>query len=801
VTRTSRPPSSVAQWFGLAAAGLAAFVAPAAARAATPQRVDAAVDHAKAFLYARQHNGNWEVVSKRKVGDELKVPNSVEGLQFGGMTALATLALLSSGESPDDPHVKAAVEWLKHAEIRGTYAIGLRAQVWGLLPQDASVKRAMERDLGLLLDGIRHDVKTEKGGDSPANGFFGYGPVPIPEEQFDHSVSQFGVLGLWSLAQAGIEVDTKVWRQMDKAWRSQRQRDGAWTYREAPFDEKEDGAKGPPSGIGGELLSMTAAGVATLFITQDYANVAAHCDGNLRDADVAAGMQWVSTHLDEAETGNLWSRQWEYYTMFGIARIGLASGFKYIGPTDWFGWGADRLLREQEPTGSWGSGPYDAIGEGVDAGVFNTSFALLFLARGRAPILINKLQYNLLSGKKAAPGNWDQRPRDVANLTRWIGREVETPLNWQIVDLQERPVDLLDAPILYVAGNQPLKLSPGDVAKLTDYVHQGGLIVGHADCSNNGFADSFRKLGQSMFPGQAFRPLPAESPIFGEQFKRATMTPAPAVESLDNGVRVQMVLLPTGDPARVWQTQEFPNVKRYPFGQLMLDLYLYATDNQRLPTKGDTYLVRRRPDVQVDRTLKVARLRYAGNWDPEPAGWPRLGSILHNGRQLDLDVATVELGKGQLTKAYALADLTGTGAFTFSAAQLKELADYVAGGGTLLVDAAGGRQAFAVAAQQAIAKAFPSAPAPLPVLPPSSPVYSAGGPLGEVAYRRFARQQLGKLDAPRLRGLDVGGRTAVLFSAEDLAAGLVGQQVDGVVGYAPTTAVSIAEHVVAYAGR
>jgi hypothetical protein len=125
----------------------------------------------------------------------------------------------------------------------------------------------------------------------------------------------------------------------------------------------------------------------------------------------------------------------------------------------------------------------------------------------------------------------------------------------------------------------------------------------------------------------------------------------------------------------------------------------------------------------------------------------------------------------------------------------------VAGGGTLLVDAAGGRQAFAVAAQQAIAKAFPSAPAPLPVLPPSSPVYSAGGPLGEVAYRRFARQQLGKLDAPRLRGLDVGGRTAVLFSAEDLAAGLVGQQVDGVVGYAPTTAVSIAEHVVAYAGR
>ena len=242
-------------------------------------------------------------------------------------------------------------------------------------------------------------------------------------------------------------------------------------------------------------------------------------------------------------------------------------------------------------------------------------------------------------------------------------------------------------------------------------------------------------------------------------------------------------------------------MKRYPYGQLMLDVYLYAVDNQRLATKGDTYLVRRRADVQVDRTLKVARLRYAGNWDPEPAGWPRLGNILHNGRGIDLDVQTVELGKGQLTKDFALADLTGTAAFTLTAAQREELAAYVAGGGTLLVDAAGGRQAFAAAAQQELSKVFPKAPIPLPVLPPNSPVYTAGGPLGEVAYRRYAKQQLGKLDAPRVRGLDQGGRVAVLFSGEDLAAGLVGQQVDGIVGYAPATAASIAEHAVVYAGR
>ena len=52
------------------------------------------------------------------------------------------------------------------------------------------------------------------------------------------------------------------------------------------------------------------------------------------------------------------------------------------------------------------------------AAVVNTSFAILFLAQGRAPIVMNKLEYDI-AGKD---GNWNQRPRDVANVTRWIGK-------------------------------------------------------------------------------------------------------------------------------------------------------------------------------------------------------------------------------------------------------------------------------------------------------------------------------------------------------------------------------------------
>ncbi len=325
-------------------------------------------------------------------------PNDPAGLQFGGTTALATFALLACGESPQDDRVRAAVAWLEHADVRGTYALGLRAQVWPLLPPDPAVRRAAARDRELLLAGLRQRLV---GPYAEANGFFGYGPG-VPAYQYDHSVSQFGVLGLWAAAQVGLEVDAKTWRQMDRAWRSHRRPDGAWCYVAEPFDEDPDGGgrhhrNGSPSGLGGELLSMTAAGVASLYLTQEGLTTAARCDGNAKDADVAAGLRWMGDHFDDIDA-NEWSRTWDYYTLFGIARVGLASGYKYIGTTDWFAWGADRLLGRQDRTGGWGGEANLLLAAGtdpIDSGGYDTAFALLFLSRGRAPVLFNKLQYDV----------------------------------------------------------------------------------------------------------------------------------------------------------------------------------------------------------------------------------------------------------------------------------------------------------------------------------------------------------------------------------------------------------------------
>ena len=61
--------------------------------------------------------------------------------------------------------------------------------------------------------------------------------------------------------------------------------------------------------------------------------------------------------------------------------------------------------------------------------------------------------------------DWNQRPRDVANVTRWIGRQGERYLHWQIVDLKADHHDLLDAPILYVSGSKAMSFDDDGVTR------------------------------------------------------------------------------------------------------------------------------------------------------------------------------------------------------------------------------------------------------------------------------------------------------------------------------------------------
>jgi hypothetical protein len=720
------------------------------ARAATPTEVELTIQKALKALYAEQKDGIWDPVNPG---------NADKRLHWAGETALATYALLAAGESPQDARLVKAINFLKTADITGIYALGLRAQMWQFLPLTPDNRQLIKRDGEMLLNSLKIQ--------GPGKGMFNYPVNDNKAPRYDHSVSQYGVLGLWAVAQLGLEIPTPAWKLMDEQWRAHQMREGAWFY--SPDNEK-----------GGEArMSMTAAGVATLFITDDYLNQGkfAECNGNIRDDNIEKGLKWIAERYKGREN---------HYTLYGIERIGVASGHKYFGTTDWYAEGADFLVKSQNPNGAWGKGVPD------------TCFAILFLVRGRAPVVMNKLEYAVeTAGDKAKPANWNQRPRDCANLVRWMSKQVERDLNWQVVNLKVPIDDLHDAPILYLAGNQNLDFTEEEEKKLRQFVEQGGMILANADCSSQNFSLAFQKLGQKLFPSYEFRDLPKDHLIYTSPFHYSKWKATPIIRGLSNGSRELMLLIPTADFSKLWQQQLYAG--REEGHQLMWNLYFYAVDKKDMRFKGQTYIVHANPQVKPSRTAVVARLEYAGNWNPEPGGWQRLRNVMHNRDQVDLQVKTVKVGSGDLLKSGAkFAHLTGTHRFKLDAAQADELKRFVDAGGTLLVEACGGNPDFTAAAEQELAAICPGARTV--VLPPDHPAYTSGAvpKLAEVNYRAFARKLVGATRAPRIKGLQVGDRTAVLFSGEDLSTGLVGMSIDGIYGYDPDSVTNVMRNLIAY---
>ena len=119
--------------------------------------------------------------------------------------------------------------------------------------------------------------------------------------------------------------------------------------------------------------------------------------------------------------------------------------------------------------------------------------------------------------------------------------------------------------------------------------------------------------------------------------------------ALSNGVRELMVLLPSSDPARWWQTPNGADGHEDAY-ELGIDLYQYSIDRQ-LWNKGVTFIVHPDPQVQSSHKVTLARLAVGSNWDPEPGGWPRMAALLHNQDRLDLAVFAATPGQGSLAAA------------------------------------------------------------------------------------------------------------------------------------------------------
>jgi hypothetical protein len=717
----------------------------------TDERIGKAITDGVSFLTARFDNTTHELKQNRIEFQGFGGAGKPDqGAFYGGLDALCVYALLQSGQAIPDkqlgiksPYMLALLDQLKKlADQSGpvTYARALRATALGIYnrPED---KAAIRADFDWLLKNNQGGAYTYDKIDPAAARRY----PPLRLSAWDNSNSQYGLLGVWSASEAGVEVPTPYWKQVEDHWTKTQMPDGQWGY------------EGPESGAG--RLSMTCAGIASLFVTHDVLVAPKFGVDVGRDPFSPAllkGLNWLET---ADHSVNISAVPYMGYTLYGIERAGLASGFKYFGEHDWYRELAQQVIELQHPDGSWGSQP-----------LIDTPYVLLFLARGRHPILMNKLRFD---------GFWANRPRDVVNLARYVSKESEQPLNWQVVPISHDWADWTDCPILYMASHKAPELTDHDYDNIRGFIQSGGLLFTQADGDAPEFNTFVKQMSAKLFPAYEIGDLPPDHPIYSVLFKEAVK---PKLQGVSNGARLLMVHSPV-DLSKAWQMRA-QAVQKMPF-EFGMNLFLYATGKHELRNRLVSNVIPA-PKATPTCTLSVARLRYAGNWDPEPYAWTRFSRWFQTQTSYGLDVQTVDMS--DLTPQTApVAILTGTAAYNFKPEEVAAAKKYVEAGGMLFVDLAGGSGAFEESARvKLFGAAFPNDF--LQPLAAEHPMVVTGG-MGmlDVSHARLRPFAMEKLGNPKneLPSYITVGKGHVIFTPIDMTCGILGTYTWGIMGYDP----------------
>jgi len=727
---------------------------PAGAWAASPkkgpiefsdQAVKEAIKKVQNYLLSQQNaqTGAWAGYG----GDNPKA-NNYHPL---GPTALAVYALLESEVLLEtetkvygDPRITKALQALESLEIDGTYSLGLRANVWL-----AAMKHNEPKYKALLRKDVLQLVR------STADGSYGYKCRGQGKSRGDNSNAQYGLLGVWAGAQALLEIPQQYWTLVLTHWLNCQTADGGWDYR----------------GNNASKPTMVAAGVASLFVCYDNllsgASSFIKCRNTpqmaLAQQPIKRGLAW----FDRNYTGTMGGHPNGYY-LYGVERVGLASGYKYFGQADWYKLGATQLLRAQEASGAFAGG-------GHGGKMVNAAYGLLFLIRGRNTVLFNKLEFD---------GDWNNRPRDLAALTRWLNKNYEGTVNWQIINLSVPVAEWHDAPILYISGSKKPKFTEQHLQALRTYVLQGGTIFSVTECHGAAFATEMAAVYKKLFPDYALADAPADHKLYDAVVPLRTRG-RPRFKIVSNGVR-PLVVHCDDDLSREWQLQNSAT-KRIAF-ETAANVYMYFTDlRAAIRARGTTPWPSAPGQFKPTAVCRIARLKYAGNYDPEPLAFERFALLMAHKHQVRVEVADPIAIAGLAKSGAKLATLTGTEAFTLTDAEIADLKAFIAHGGTLFIDAAGGdtggtkSKGFAAAAKAAIAKI---APGRLTRVRPSSPIFNIPAmEIKTVNWRRLTRLRMAGVKTPKLQAIVVNNRPAVLFSDLDVTAGLLGNAGHTVHGY------------------
>jgi Domain of unknown function (DUF4159) len=813
-------------------AAIALLIPASAARAeeALAQKVrqslNAGVDYLTKAQKPRGGGGEWSWEN-----DTLTL------LQPGGTSCLAMLALLTAGVPADDAAVVRGLPYIRGLKPQHTYVVGLQTMVLAELGVTKDLNQIQTNVEWLLSAAVRSGGKLQ-----------GWSYTANSNNRADNSNTQYALLGLWAGRQAGATIDRAKWDEIQEFFKLSQgkptrnvrgQEVAGWRY------SNSDGG-GPVN----DTLTMTEAGVCGLFIAgmetnenkqelNDQTGVAAKCGFYPDDDAIATGMRWIADKFQFKDP------QHTFYNVYGIERVGRLSGQRFIGDHDWYREGCELLtgvknsqgLAQRKPGGEWKTeGAIDSFP------IVSTSFALLFLAKGRTPILLSKLAWDSPADRHGTATGWNRKHHDARHLVEYSSRELfkKLPLAWQIFDprltdlstdekFNEELSNLLQSPILYMNGHEAPKLTPAQKRLLRRYVDEGGFILAEACCGSPDFARGFRELmkDKDVFGEESpLLPLQANHPIWSSHalvpasvFQGERVPEEMKIQAIERGCKTVVVFSPQ-PLAGYWEEGRFSpkvgervgdNERGKLAYRLAGNIIAYATGLEPPKPRLDKPKVLDPKDdksvVGARYTIELAQVRHdGGDWQPAKNALRSLALNARDKYLIDVSLAKVDVRMSRKEELWSSKFLYmhGKGKFTTEEDETKYMRAHLEVGGTLLADACCGAEPFDRAFREFAKKLYPDKP--LEVIPTDDLLYSEK--LNGTAITTL-RCRTAKVDGtpeatfkdtpPMLEGIKVDGRWAVIYSRYDIGCALEKNKSSACKGYDPESAMKLAMAALLYA--
>ncbi|HZZ81802.1 MAG TPA: DUF4159 domain-containing protein [Gemmataceae bacterium] len=752
----------------------------------------------------------------------------------GGATALSVLALINSGPQDDatlEKGRKAAIASglasLRRLDNPGTvYVRSLQTMAFA---EALMAGEGAKGDRGRIETNAAWLIKARIFSDGEFVGWDYY--LTNTTGANDASNTQYAMLGLWYARQAGVDVPREVWQKIHDFYRRRQAKDGFWTYSSSYAMKPEFFRPSVTMTVAGlcglQIAGLELAGGREQWLPNGQAR---NCGVYADDDNVVRALNWIGKNFTVDAPGRV------YYHLYGLERAGRLTGERFFGNHDWYREGCEFLVQRQDPDGSWRkSDQFDQWPH------VNTALALLFLSKGRTPVLISKLAHGERKNRvDIVDSDWNNDRNDLRNLTGYLARgDVfgKKQVGWQIYDIRRSieallnknatlsdaeesamVADMLQSPILYLTGHGSLqgRFQDVELRLIKRYIENGGFIIAEACCGRREFDDGIKEWIKHphLWPDASLTYLESTHPVW-TCWNKITPGDPYKLMGLQVGCRTVMLYSPQ-DLSCYWESNRVDEGRSQVAFRLGENMVAYATGRTPpLPRLTAVHIAGAEKDATPPAKrgfFRVGQVRHSPDWQPAPKAMRNLMAHLHETLGLDVEQRTAAINfASQIRDARnKFLYMHGRGDIRLDKDKLEALRFNLQNGGLLFADACCGDDVFDKAFRKLVQELFPKEKLVQISTDPMSRdplLYTEDSSGARVALSRSTikcrTKASGPMEAmePILEGIKIGGRWAVVYSKYDIGCALERNTSGDCRGYDNASALAIASAVVLYSAR